>query len=167
MILSYSLSLLLSQYLSCQASKFVGVYFLQRHDFWFKIEQELHICGEGQEIAIAAYVVVAKLDEMLHAVFLGMFPNGGDAFGLCCFGFHLYWHALAFESRRRRHPIVVYLLQHRELPFFFLIHVIQVRLGSESQRLLLLGKVKTFSHFVDERGGEIENEEGVDPVVER
>jgi hypothetical protein len=48
-----------------------------------------------------------------------------------------------------------------------LIHVIQVRLGSESQRLLLLGKVKTFSHFVDERGCEIENEEGVDPVVER
>ena len=48
-----------------------------------------------------------------------------------------------------------------------MIHVIQVRLGSESQRLLLLGKVKTFSHFVDERGCEIENEEGVDPVVER
>ena len=46
-----------------------------------------------------------------------------------------------------------------------------VRSGSESQRLLLLGKVKTFSHFVDEGGGldvsEVENEEGVDPVVER
>ena len=90
--------MILSQYLSCQASKFVGVYLLKRHDFWFKIEQELHICGEGQEIAIAAYVVVAKLDEMLHAVFLGMFPNGGDAFGLCCFGFHLYRHTLALVA---------------------------------------------------------------------
>ena len=74
---------------------------------------------------------------------------------------------VGFKSRCRRHPILVNLSQHHELPFFFLIHVIQVRLGSESQRLLLLGKVKTFSHFVDERGCEIENEEGVDPVVER
>ena len=85
---------------------------------------------------------------------------------------------VGFKSRCRRHPILVNLSQHRELPFFFLIHVILVCLGSESQRqrvgelcsgmrLLLLGKVKTFSHFVDERGCEIENEEGVDPVVER
>ena len=91
--ISYSLSLLLSQYLSCQASKFVGVYFLQRHDFWFKIEQELHIGGECQEVTVTAYVVVAKLNEMLHAVFLGMFPNGGDAFGLCCFGFPTGTHS--------------------------------------------------------------------------
>lgn len=54
-------------------------------------------------------------------------------------------------------------------PYCFL--NLQVCSGSESQRLLLPGKVKTLSHFVDECGGlnvsEIENEEGIDPVVER
>ena len=37
--------LLLPQNLSCQACKLVGIYFLQRYDLWFKIEQELHIGG--------------------------------------------------------------------------------------------------------------------------
>lgn len=64
----YTIILLLPQNLSCQACKLIGVDFLQRHDFWFKVEQELHIGGERQEVAVAAYVIVTKLDKMLHAI---------------------------------------------------------------------------------------------------
>jgi hypothetical protein len=43
------------------------------------------------------------------------------------------------------------------------------QLGSKSQRLLPVGEMKMFSHFVDERSGfdarEIENSEGIDLVV--
>ena len=38
---------------------------------------------------------------MLHAIFLRMFPDGGDALGLCCLSFHLYRNTLAFISYKK------------------------------------------------------------------
>lgn len=54
---------------------------------------------------------------------------------------------VSFESRCRRHPFLVNLLQHLKLPCFSLIHVIQVCLRSESQRLLLLDKANKFKNI--------------------
>jgi hypothetical protein len=44
-------------------------------------------------------------------------------------------------------------------------------LSSESQRLLLLGEVEVFGHFIEEGVGpktvEVEDSEGIDPVFDR
>ena len=69
------LSLLVKK-LSCHSCKFIGVYRLQNHFLWLQIEQELHIGGESQQVAITPNVIVSKLDEVLNAIFLRVFPDG-------------------------------------------------------------------------------------------
>jgi hypothetical protein len=53
--------------------------------------------------------------------------------------------------------------------FLIVLGIIVQVLGGKSQRLLPVGEMKMFSHFVDERSGfdarEIENSEGIDLVV--
>lgn len=49
-----------------------------------------------QQVAIAPYVIVSKLDEVLNAVFLWVFSDGRETFYLSTFCFHLNWNTLAF-----------------------------------------------------------------------
>ena len=53
----------------------------------------MHIGRKGKQVSIATNIIVAELDEMLHPIFLGMFPHGGETFGLGVSGFHLYRYA--------------------------------------------------------------------------
>ncbi len=56
------------------------IYRLQNDFFRGKVQQELHICGQCEQIAVATDVIVSELDEMLDAVFLRMLPHGSDTF---------------------------------------------------------------------------------------
>ena len=98
--------LLLVKKLSCHSCKFVGVNRLQNHFFWFQIEQELHIGGESQQVAITPNVIVSKLDEVLNAIFLRVFPDG-RAFYVNNQGNLNYFHSFhSFHSFRLRMDFV-------------------------------------------------------------
>ena len=88
--------LLLVEKLSCHSRKFICIYRLQNHFLWLQIEQELHVGGESQQVAITPNVIVSKLDEVLNAIFLWVFPDGRETFCLGTFCFHLNWNTLAF-----------------------------------------------------------------------
>ena len=88
--------LLLVEKLSCHSRKFICIYRLQNHFLWLQIEQELHVGGESQQVAITPNVIVSKLDEVLNAIFLWVFPDGRETFCLGTFFFFFTFIILAY-----------------------------------------------------------------------
>ena len=74
------------------------VYRLKRYFFWLKVKKKLHIVWQSEQVSIATYIVVTEFDEMLHTVFLWVFSDGGEAFGLGASGFYLDRDTLAVVS---------------------------------------------------------------------